>query len=57
MKSAHVKGVLMVLAGASLWGLSGSAAQYVFERERLTPARLSPSGFWHLESFSCYMFQ
>lgn len=32
MKSAHVKGVLMVLAGASLWGLSGSAAQYIFER-------------------------
>ncbi|MDI5788619.1 hypothetical protein PO124_10130 [Bacillus licheniformis] len=32
MKSAHVKGVLMVLAGASLWGLSGSAAQFVFER-------------------------
>nr|MDH3155120.1 DMT family transporter [Bacillus licheniformis] len=32
MKSAHVKGVLMVLAGASLWGLSGSGAQFVFER-------------------------
>ncbi|WFA06359.1 EamA family transporter [Bacillus sp. HSf4] len=32
MKAKHFKGIMMVLAGATLWGLSGSAAQYLFEQ-------------------------
>lgn len=33
----HKKGVLMVIAGASMWGCSGVAAQYLFQQCAVTP--------------------
>jgi drug/metabolite transporter (DMT)-like permease len=35
--SQHVKGMIMVLTGAVLWGLSGTAAQVLFEHDHVSP--------------------
>ncbi|ABS21733.1 DMT family transporter [Bacillus cytotoxicus] len=50
MNSARLKGIIMVIIGASLWGLSGTAAQQLFQQERvsaewLVTIRLLISGF------------
>lgn len=36
-KSQRLKGLIMVLTGATFWGLSGTAAQYLFQKSGFTP--------------------
>ncbi len=36
MNSSRLKGILMVIIGASLWGLSGTAAQQLFQYENVS---------------------
>ena len=51
MNNNHrIKGILLVLIGATLWGVSGSVAQYLFQVKHFTPEwlvtiRLLISGF------------
>ncbi len=37
MQSSRSKGIYMILVGASLWGASGTAVQYLFEQKHLSP--------------------
>ncbi len=37
MENMRSKGMLMIVFGASLWGASGTAIQYLFEQKHLTP--------------------
>jgi drug/metabolite transporter (DMT)-like permease len=37
---SRIKGIVMVLAGASLWGISGTVAQVLFQREQIVPGWL-----------------
>ncbi|WP_328702251.1 DMT family transporter [Alicyclobacillus suci] len=39
-KYRHIKGMTMVLLGAVLWGVSGTAAQVLFQRDGFNPAWL-----------------
>lgn len=36
MDSGRLKGIIMVITGASLWGLSGTAAQQLFQQEHVS---------------------
>lgn len=36
MDSGRLKGIIMVITGASLWGLSGTAAQQLFQQENVS---------------------
>lgn len=40
IKLLHYKGLVMVLVGATLWGLSGTVAQRLFQDEGFTPGWL-----------------
>lgn len=37
MQNLRTKGIVMILVGASMWGASGTAVQYLFEYKQLTP--------------------
>ena len=37
MKNLRSKGISMIVLGASLWGASGTAVQYLFEQKHLSP--------------------
>ncbi len=37
MKDLRTKGIVMILIGASMWGASGTAVQFLFEFKHLTP--------------------
>lgn len=36
MDSGRLKGIIMVITGASLWGLSGTAAQQLFQQDNVS---------------------
>ncbi|NRZ58564.1 drug/metabolite transporter (DMT)-like permease [Clostridium beijerinckii] len=31
----RIKGIILVIIGAMLWGISGTAAQYLFQKKRI----------------------
>lgn len=37
MKYKRIKGIILVIAGAVLWGISGTVAQYLFQKKEFTP--------------------